>query len=123
MLTKYKTVFFRVKLLIVALLFSVLQSGCAITPSTHKEDSWFTQDKVAHFALSSVISAGLAKAAKDDGQSNCDAALIGFGITMSLGAAKESYDKRVKGTLYSFHDMTWNFAGSLIGSMAGANCH
>ena len=40
-----------------------------------------------------------------------------------IAAAKESYDKRTKKTLYSFHDMAWNFAGSAIGSLAGSNCH
>lgn len=91
--------------------------------ASHKEDSWFTKDKYAHFVLSGVTSAAIAKAAKEDGRDNCDAALIGFGITLSFGAAKESYDKRIKKTLYSFHDMAWNFAGSAIGSLAGSNCH
>ena len=100
-----------------------LLSACAVTPPNHKEDTWFSKDKYAHFVLSGITSAVIAKAAKEDGKDNCDAALIGFSITLSLGAAKESYDKRYKKTLYSFHDMSWNLLGSTLGSIAGSNCH
>ena len=112
------------------IIFILFLTGCAAFPAanpdinkkTHKEDSWFTHDKYAHFLVSGAVSAGLAKAAKDNGKDNCDAALIGFGITLSFGAAKESYDKRKKKTLYSYHDMVWNAAGSAIGSLAASNC-
>ena len=105
------------------ILIVITLSACAVAPTNHKEDVWFSQDKYAHFVLSGITSAVIAKAAKDDGQDNCEAAFIGFGITLSLGAAKESYDKRHKKTLYSFHDMSWNLLGSTIGSLAGSNCH
>lgn len=100
----------------------LLQTGCAIAPAGHQEDAWFSKDKYAHFLVSGVTSAIIAKSAKDDGKDNCDAAFIGFAITLSLGAAKESYDKHYKKTLYSAHDMTWNLAGSALGSLAGSNC-
>lgn len=98
-------------------------SACAAAPANHREDAWFSQDKYAHFVLSGLTSAVIANAAKKDGRDNCDAAFIGLGITLSLGAAKESYDKRYKKTLYSFQDMSWNLLGSTIGSLAGSNCH
>lgn len=98
-------------------------AACATAPANHKEDNWFGKDKYAHFLISGITSAAIAKAAKEDGKENCDAAMIGFGITLSLGAAKESYDKRYKKTLYSSQDMVWNLAGSTIGSLAGSNCH
>jgi len=100
----------------------VIISGCAVVPAKQVEDNWWGEDKAAHFILSGVTSAVIAKAAKDDGQDNCDAALIGITVTLSLGAAKESYDKRYKKTLYSSRDMIWNLAGSTLGSLAGSNC-
>lgn len=105
-----------------AILLSVLLTACATAPASHREDAWFSQDKYAHFVLSGITSAVVAKAAKEDGKDNCDAALIGFTVTLSLGAAKESYDKRRKKTLYSYHDMSWNLLGSTLGSLAGSNC-
>jgi putative lipoprotein len=99
-----------------------LLTACATAPANHREDDWFSKDKYAHFLLSGIASAAIAKAAKENGKDNCDAAMIGIGITLTLGAAKESYDKRRKKTLYSSHDMVWNLAGSTIGGLAGANC-
>jgi len=104
-------------------MFSLFLAGCATAPNNQQEDNWFGEDKVAHFVLSGLAGAAIAKAAKEEGEDNCDAALIGIGITMSLGAAKESYDKRHKKTFYSSHDMFWNLAGSTLGSLAGSNCH
>lgn len=118
-----KPEFLRITQCLVAILIVITLSACAVTPANHKEDVWFSQDKYAHFVLSGITSAVIAKAAKEDGRDNCDAAAIGFGITLSLGAAKESYDKRHKKTLYSFHDMSWNLLGSTLGSLAGSNCH
>lgn len=108
-------------LLTPAFIFIAL-TGCATAPANHQEDNWFGEDKYAHFVLSGLASAAIAKAAREDGRDNCDAAVIGFGVTLSLGAAKESYDKRYKKTLYSSHDMVWNLAGSTLGSLAGSNC-
>lgn len=87
-----------------------------------KEDQWVANDKYVHFLTSAAISAGIAKAARENDHEACEAALIGFGITMSIGAAKESYDKRIKKTLYSYRDMVWNMAGSTVGSLLGSNC-
>ena len=75
-----------------------------------------------HFLLATAVSAVIAKAARDDGHENCDAALIGFSVTLTLGAAKESYDKRKQDTLYSYRDMMWNAAGSAAGSLLGSKC-
>ena len=104
------------------IIFVVLNASCATAPANHQEDSWFSQDKYAHFVLSGLTSGVIAKAAREDGQSKCDSAFIGFSVTLSLGAAKESYDKRRKKTLYSYQDMTWNLMGSALGSLAGSNC-
>jgi len=97
-------------------------SACATQNKNHLKDDWDSPDKYAHFLLSTALSAAIANAAKNNGHDNCDAALIGFSVTLSLGAAKESYDKRKKKTLYSERDMVWNAAGSVVGSLLGSNC-
>lgn len=109
------------KLVLLTLLLGTL-FGCATQNESHRKDDWFSDDKYKHFLLSTVISAGIANAAKDESRDNCEAALIGFSVTLALGAAKESYDKRKKKTLYSERDMVWNAAGSLTGSLLGSNC-
>ncbi|WP_455365859.1 DUF2279 domain-containing protein [Kaarinaea lacus] len=111
-------------LLIVLLLLLVLSiiSGCATQQKNNTSDEWFAKDKYTHFLLSTAISAAVAHAAKNNGNENCDAALIGFSVTLTLGAAKETYDKRKKGTFYSYRDMVWDAAGSATGSLLGSNC-
>jgi len=107
--------------LLLALTLSML-SGCATQQKKNTDDAWFAKDKYTHFLLSTAISAAIANAAKNNGNENCDAALIGFSVTLTLGAAKETYDKRKKGTFYSYRDMVWDAAGSATGSLLGSNC-
>ena len=107
--------------LLLALTLSML-SGCATQQKNDTDDAWFAKDKYTHFLLSTAISAAIANAAKNNGNENCDAALIGFSVTLTLGAAKETYDKRKKGTFYSYRDMVWDAAGSATGSLLGSNC-
>lgn len=98
--------------------------GCASAPSAdRKEDPWFSKDKYAHFLVSTALAGALANNAKNNGHDDCNAALIGFSISISIGAAKESFDKRYRKTFYSSHDMVWDAAGSLVGSLAGSGCH
>ncbi len=107
--------------LLLALTLSI-PSGCATQQKNNIDDAWFAKDKYTHFLLSTAISAAIANAAKNNGNENCDAALIGFSVTLTLGAAKETYDKRKKGTFYSYRDMVWDAAGSATGSLLGSNC-
>ena len=107
--------------LLLALTLSML-SSCATQQKNNTDDAWFAKDKYTHFLLSTAISAAIANAAKNNGNENCDAALIGFSVTLTLGAAKETYDKRKKGTFYSYRDMVWDAAGSATGSLLGSNC-
>lgn len=99
-----------------------LLAGCATLQQKQLKDEWFSKDKYAHFLVSTAISAAIANSAKSDNRDNCQAALIGFSVTLTLGAAKESYDKRKRETLYSGKDMTWNAAGSMFGSLLGSSC-
>lgn len=97
--------------------------GCAMPQVKQQDDQWFSKDKYAHFLVTTGISAGISRAAKNNGNEDCQAALIGFSLTMTIGAAKESYDKRIKKTYYSTHDMVWDLAGSTLGSLLGSGCH
>ena len=97
-------------------------SGCSMIQIDHQKDDWFGPDKYTHLAVTTAISAAAAKAAREEGHDNCDAALIGFSISMTIGAGKEIYDKRKRKTRYSYRDMIWNTAGSTLGSLAGSNC-
>jgi putative lipoprotein len=112
--------FYYQAIILTLLLFTLL--GCAAQNKNGIQDDWDSPDKYQHFLLSTAISAATAYAAKNDSRDNCEAALIGFSVTLALGAAKESYDKRKKKTLYSGRDMVWNAAGSLTGSLLGSNC-
>ena len=112
--------FYYQAIILALLLFTLL--GCAAQNKNGIQDDWDSPDKYQHFLLSTAISAATAYAAKNDSRDNCEAALIGFSVTLTLGAAKESYDKRKKKTLYSGRDMVWNAAGSLTGSLLGSNC-
>ena len=109
------------KIFLLILLAYVL-GGCATQNENHLKDEWTSSDKYKHFLVSTVLSAAIANAAKNDSRDNCEAALIGFSVTLTLGAAKESYDKRKKKTMYSGKDMVWNAAGSVTGSLLGSNC-
>ncbi len=101
-------------------IFLVGITGCATT--THKDDNWFGNDKMSHFVVSTVVGAAATKIAQDNGASDCRAPVIGFSFAMLVGATKEVHDKRVKGTYYSWKDMTWNLIGSTLGSLAISNC-
>lgn len=99
----------------------VLVAGCSTT--AHKNDAWFGRDKMSHLAVSGVVSAAATKIAQDNGASECRAPMIGFSIAMLVGATKEIHDKHIKGTYYSWKDMTWNLLGSTLGSLVVSNCH
>lgn len=108
--------------LITAIVLSTV--ACASLPKNDdpNHDHWFARDKMLHFAVSGVISGLTAKAAKDSGSGRCDAAAIGFGVSISIGAGKELYDKYQRKTGYSYRDMVWNAAGSTVGSLLGSQC-
>lgn len=114
-----RPVLFTTLLLLLAL--NVL-SGCATHHAKDRDDKWFAEDKYKHFLVTTAISAAIASAARHNGNENCDAALIGFSVTLTIGAGKEIYDKRKRGTFYSYRDMVWDTAGSATGSLLGSNC-
>lgn len=84
-----------------------------------EKDKWFARDKYEHFAVSVFYSAGTTVVAHrhfDLGKK--DAPVVGFAVTISLGAAKEGYDHfGHKGTA-SIKDFIWDIAGALTGALA-----
>jgi len=88
-----------------------------------EEDRWFAGDKYAHFLVSAAISSAVTQGAIENGQNKCDAARVGFTVTLTIGAGKELYDKYKKKTFYSYKDMTWDLLGSAVGSLGASNCH
>lgn len=89
-----------------------------------KLDFIVADDKIKHLSATIGISAATAAYYRRDRNKNrCNAAAMGFGISMSIGAGKEIYDKQVKKTRWDWDDMVWNFIGSSVGSILGSGCH
>jgi putative lipoprotein len=101
----------------------LLCSACAIQAPQHsKPDNWIGVDKLAHFTASAVIAAAVTNYQQRHGSGDCEAARIGFTVSLAVGASKEYYDKTVKRTRWSWKDFTWDVIGSGVGSLAAADC-
>lgn len=90
-------------------------SGCATLD--RPDDDWFARDKMRHFAASAAISAGITHAAGRNDYSNGEARMISIGCTPALGAGLELFDRDVRGTYFSWKDMTWNLLGAVAGNL------
>jgi len=101
--------------LTVAVFLVTLFSGCA--GINHRSDPWFGVDKVYHFCGGAVIGGGTTAIAEHNGWSEGDARYLAFGVTLSLGAAKETYDLAIKKTGWSWKDLVWTAAGTLAGNL------
>ena len=87
-------------------------SGCASL--RHSGDPWWGDDKAKHFAVCGLAGALVARQADgSDGQ----AFGVGMGVALGLGAGKETYDARIKGTYFSGKDLVWDLLGGLAGSL------
>ena len=78
-------------------------------------DPWLGYDKIMHFTASGAIGFVTTSIALDNGASDDDAFAVGVGSVIAAGCAKEYFDVTVKGTFWSWKDMTWNTAGGLAG--------
>ncbi len=71
-------------------------------------DSWSGQDKAQHFIASAMLSAA--------GNEYSDrSAMFGLMFSVSLGASKELWDSRPKGSGWSWKDLAWDVAGASTG--------
>jgi putative lipoprotein len=84
-----------------------------------EKDRWFAKDKYEHFAFSAAYAAGSTVIAhRHFEMSRKNAPVIGFGFTISLGAAKEGADHYSHKGLASPKDFIWDIAGALTGALA-----
>jgi len=97
------------------ILLVTIFSGCAV--SNRRSDPWFGVDKVYHFCGGAVIGGATTAIAEHNGWSEGDARALAFGVTLSLGAIKETYDLTVKKTAWSWKDLVWTGAGALTGNL------
>lgn len=84
------------------------------------DDAWLGEDKMKHFAAGGVVGGASAIAASQAGGNDGEAALAAVAVTFSVGAGKELYDVKGKGTCWSWRDMAWNMAGALAGALVAA---
>jgi putative lipoprotein len=90
-----------------------LLSGCATV--YRGDDPWLGRDKLYHFTVSGAIGAGTTLAASRNGATGSGAPVIGMTATLGIGAGKECYDAKVKGTFWSLKDFVWDMAGGALG--------
>lgn len=72
--------------------------------------SWFGEDKIKHFVASFVVSSLAASSARAAGLRRSDSLLLGAGVGVSVGLAKELDDVR-RGGGFSGYDLVWDLAG------------
>ena len=85
---------------------------------TFPPDRWFGEDKVKHFAMSYMITVGGYSGARFVAGHN-ESMMIGAGIALAAGIAKEIYDRNHNGTP-SFRDLLWDAAGIATGVILAA---
>lgn len=88
-----------------------LLAGCASNPA----DPWWGEDKAAHLAVSTALSAAITRHGMNGGDSGATAQAKAVGVVLLIGAGKEAYDVRSGGTGWSWRDMSWNLLGALLG--------
>lgn len=75
------------------------------------------RDKLKHLAVGTALGAATTYAAHDAGASIGEARAVGVSMVVTVGAAKEVYDRDVKKTVFSWQDMAWNLLGGVLGSL------
>lgn len=75
-------------------------------------------DKVKHFAVGTTLAGASSFAALQLGADKKEAFIIGFGVGMAAGIAKEVYDMESGNGTPSTADMLWTIAGAAVGSVS-----
>ena len=109
----------RTLLVLIIYLFAML-SGCSTF--NHQDDYWLGEDKLKHFAASAAIAAASTQIAKNQDKEKCNAALIGFSLSLGVGTAKEAKDMWIDHRYFSGKDMVANTLGAIAGSLAVSGC-
>lgn len=92
-----------------------LGSGCASL--RHAGDPWLGRDKAQHFTVCGLAGAAGTFAARQADGSDAQSFGIGVGVAVGLGVGKETYDDRIKGTVFSGKDLVWDLLGGAAGSL------
>ena len=79
-------------------------------------DRWFASDKALHFTASAVIQSLGHSVLRANGRSYREAAWTAAGITMTVGVAKELWDRH-DGRYISLKDLTADAAGTGTGAV------
>ena len=83
----------------------------------NKRDDWFGKDKLKHFTVSAFYSGGIAIVAnRHFDMKKDDSIILGVGITISLGGAKEIYDHSKPTETSSIKDFIWDIGGVMAGA-------
>ncbi len=79
-----------------------------------ESDPWFGRDKLLHFAASAGIAAGGYTAGAFAFDARYEALLLGGGLALAAGTAKELADLNGQGNA-SWRDFTWDLVGIVAG--------
>ncbi len=103
---------------IISFLFGALAllAGCSAGPGT---DRWLGSDKPLHFSAAATVAAASTSLARGRGFSRDESAAAALGLALSVGSAKEAWD-RSRGGRWSWKDMAWNLAGAVAGVLAAS---
>lgn len=78
------------------------------------DDPWFGRDKVLHFSISALLAGGAYTVTATQSRSRFVPLLVGGGVALAAGAAKEGVDALGFGTA-SWKDFAWDAAGTIVG--------
>jgi putative lipoprotein len=105
-------------ILAIFIILFLAQQSCADNGS---RDHWFGKDKFEHFTFSAFYSGGIAVVANRHFDMKKDNSIIlGVGVTISLGGAKEIYDHSRPGETSSIKDFIWDIGGVVAGGLLAA---
>jgi len=80
------------------------------------EDPWMGRDKFSHLALSlSLVGFGYHLARMEAGAGRAQSRTAALGAALSLGLAKEFYDRKRPGPGFSYRDLVFDLMGSGLG--------
>ena len=102
------------RIIVIAVLVIITAGNCLAGDTG--DDRWLANDKLRHFGYSAFLAGGssiIANRHFDRGRD--DSMVIGFSISVSLGAAKETIDYHKPGETSSYKDLVWDIAGAVTG--------
>jgi uncharacterized protein YfiM (DUF2279 family) len=92
-------------------------TGCAASVC---KDPWLGPDAAKHFAAGLAIGAATTALARDDGADPAYDPTAGVVVVAVAGAAKETYDLKVRRTCWSWKDLAWSLLGGVVGGSVAA---